>query len=244
MVEEPLARGCARLLAQRTRDPELDQLAAVGQVASPPSQPGLAYEEISAPRALRAGVAATSPAEPPALRTAILLHGLLGSGRNWRTWTRKTRHRAGGARLRSDKPVAFHSWTCATTASPLGWPWMHPRAFSQLLRSVVRLVRHSPWGTQGAPAGEHGGGAAVVVGHSVGGKVALEYARLCAAAADAGSQGSTVAPPQQVRPFGRARRSLGLCLWSGSGLAGPARTRPIVVPWFRTTEPYFPRAPG
>ena len=45
----------------------------------------------------------------------LLIHGLLGSGRNWRTWTRKTTAAAAEDTQRYARPTAAHRWKATCT---------------------------------------------------------------------------------------------------------------------------------
>ena len=142
----------------------------------------LAYDETIVPGRTPAEVGAEVV---PPLTTAIVVHGLFGSGRNWRT---------------PSKSLADLAVSMSPPGSP-GWRVIMvdlrchgksadvaglnaPHDIVSAARDLVDLVKVTGWE----------GGVPLVIGHSLGGKIALEYARVTA---DAGS-GTGVDPPEQV----------------------------------------------
>ncbi|KAK9821307.1 hypothetical protein WJX81_006836 [Elliptochloris bilobata] len=139
----------------------------------------LAYEEIPAP----------GLSEKDA-DTCLLVHGLLGSGRNWRTFSRRLvaeAYASSGRRWR----VILVDQRChgASTALPGFHP---PHNLEAAGCDLARLVAHSLGGQ--APA--------ALVGHSLGGKAVLQYLR------EAGKGSHSFLAPQQAwvldSPVGQA----------------------------------------
>ncbi|KAK9815258.1 hypothetical protein WJX72_000795 [[Myrmecia] bisecta] len=132
----------------------------------------IAHDEITAP-----GPSKTPPEE---LQHAAVIHGLLGSGRNWRTFSR---------RLAND------------AAAQSGRGWLMSLVDQRNHGSSSQIPDLKPPHTIQASAGdlqdlvkqEFGGRPFdAVVGHSMGGKTALEYLRQTSA------PGSKIKPPKQV----------------------------------------------
>ncbi|GFQ04873.1 alpha/beta hydrolase domain-containing protein 11 [Phtheirospermum japonicum] len=129
----------------------------------------LAYEEIK-----------SSPEKPHEF-TAVVLHGLLGSGRNWRSF------------------LSAHS--LHISLPPVQWRLilvdlrnhgnsaeieglLPPHNLENAAKDVANLVKSEGWDWPD-----------VVIGHSMGGKVALQFAQSCAE----GHYGDNVSLPKQVR---------------------------------------------
>ncbi|KAJ3677943.1 hypothetical protein LUZ60_001746 [Juncus effusus] len=118
----------------------------------------LAYEEIRAEES----------EEKPFNRTAFVLHGLLGSGRNWRSFSRSL-----ASELQNRSPqdewrlVLVDLRNHGRSAGIKGLNLPHDMANSA--RDLANLVksRNWPWPD-------------VVIGHSLGGKVAFDFASSCA----------------------------------------------------------------
>nr|VDD57173.1 unnamed protein product [Brassica oleracea] len=130
----------------------------------------LAYEEVR-----------TSSGDRKHESTALILHGLLGSGRNWRSFSRS---------LASSLSVS----------SPSDWKMMlvdlrnhgrsteveginPPHDLVNSAKDLADLVKASGWNWPD-----------VVIGHSLGGKVALQFMQSCAR----GDYGQSASPPKQL----------------------------------------------
>ncbi|XP_043698618.1 protein ABHD11 [Telopea speciosissima] len=130
----------------------------------------LAYEEIR-----------VTP-EKPKESTAFVLHGLLGSGRNWRTFSRSLASKL------------------ASPSSSVGWRMVAvdlrnhgksaevkcldpPHDMVNAARDLANLVKSRGWAWPD-----------VVIGHSMGGKVALQFVESCAR----GDYGESAALPRQL----------------------------------------------
>lgn len=117
------------------------------------ASPHLAYEEVVSPQ--HGGVAERPP--PP---VCFILHGLLGQARNWRTFAKRLAERVA---VQGTAPWRFvcvdlrhHGWSASTYAAP------PPSTLDAAAGDLADLER-----VTGAPS--------VVLGHSLGGKVALAY---------------------------------------------------------------------
>eukprot|EP00892_Ulva_mutabilis_P005296 jgi/Ulvmu1/3138/UM015_0178.1 len=98
--------------------------------------------------------------------TALILHGLLGQGRNWRSFGKNL---AQDARKETGRTwdVLNLDLRCHGNSSRL--PGFHPpHSMRQCATDVMRFIQHKLGGVQPK----------LVIGHSMGGKVALEYVRL------------------------------------------------------------------
>lgn len=123
-----------------------------------PSDAHLHYEEMLFPPKVGAS------SEPP--RVAVIVHGLLGSGRNWRSFTRSL-----GAAVSCSKEAE---------ADGRGWRFL---LVDQRNHGLSTLRNHAAPHTIQASASDlntllDGKAPDVLMGHSMGGKVALEYIRL------------------------------------------------------------------
>ncbi|KAE8797843.1 Abhydrolase domain-containing protein 11 [Hordeum vulgare] len=122
-----------------------------------------------------------SPEKPPTA-TAFVLHGLLGSGRNWRTFSRTL-----ASQLRDRSPsdewkmvlVDLRNHGSSARIKGLG----PPHDMSSAARDLADLVKARGWTWPD-----------VVVGHSMGGKVALDFAESCSR----GDYGESAALPKQL----------------------------------------------
>ncbi|XP_021851800.1 uncharacterized protein [Spinacia oleracea] len=131
----------------------------------------LAFEEIRASNAI----------EKPYDRTAFILHGLLGSARNWRSFARN---------LSSYLSSNFSSeWRLVLVdlrnhGNSSGLQGLHPpHDLNNAAADLANLVKAQGWDWPD-----------VVVGHSLGGKVALQFAQSGAS----GDYGDTIPLPKQI----------------------------------------------
>ncbi|KAF0918547.1 hypothetical protein E2562_025150 [Oryza meyeriana var. granulata] len=130
----------------------------------------LAFEEIQ-----------LSP-EKPSTATAFILHGLLGSGRNWRSFSR-----ALASELRDCSPsdewrmVLVDLRNHGRSAGIKGLS--PPHDMSSAARDLADLVKARGWAWPD-----------VVVGHSMGGKVALDFVESCSR----GEYGESADLPKQL----------------------------------------------
>ncbi|KAM0917182.1 hypothetical protein ACQ4PT_009621 [Festuca glaucescens] len=119
--------------------------------------------------------------EKPSTATAFVLHGLLGSGRNWRTFSRTL-----ASQLRDRSPsdewkmvlVDLRNHGNSARIKRLS----PPHNMSSAAKDLADLVKTRGWTWPD-----------VVVGHSMGGKVALDFAESCSR----GDYGESAAPPKQ-----------------------------------------------
>ncbi|EMS47721.1 Abhydrolase domain-containing protein 11 [Triticum urartu] len=122
-----------------------------------------------------------SPEKPPTA-TAFVLHGLLGSGRNWRTFSRTL-----ASQLRDRSPadewkmVLVDLRNHGSSARIKGLS--PPHDMSSAAKDLADLVKARGWTWPD-----------VVVGHSMGGKVALDFTESCSR----GDYGESAALPKQV----------------------------------------------
>ena len=101
-------------------------------------------------------------------RTAFLLHGLLGAGRNWRTFAKGLRERLGAEEWRIVLvDLRGHGGSAEIGATGTGTGTGTVRDAARDVDDLARAL--------GAPS--------VVIGHSLGGKVALVYSKLATVAA-------------------------------------------------------------
>ncbi|GJN17083.1 hypothetical protein PR202_gb04123 [Eleusine coracana subsp. coracana] len=107
-----------------------------------------------------------SPEKPPTA-TAFVLHGLLGSGRNWRSFSRTLASELHN-RAPSDEwrmvlvDLRNHGWSAGIKGI------IPPHDMSTAAKDLADLVKARGWAWPD-----------VVVGHSMGGKVALDFAESC-----------------------------------------------------------------
>lgn len=122
-----------------------------------------------------------SPEKPPTA-TAFVLHGLLGSGRNWRTFSRTL-----ASQLRDRSPadewkmVLVDLRNHGSSARIKGLS--PPHEMSSAAKDLADLVKARGWTWPD-----------VVVGHSMGGKVALDFTESCSR----GDYGESAALPKQL----------------------------------------------
>uniref|UniRef100_A0A0D9YHS3 AB hydrolase-1 domain-containing protein n=1 Tax=Oryza glumipatula TaxID=40148 RepID=A0A0D9YHS3_9ORYZ len=120
--------------------------------------------------------------EKPSTATAFVLHGLLGSGRNWRSFSR-----ALASELRDRSPsdewrmVLVDLRNHGRSAGIKGL--RPPHDMSTAARDLADLVKARGWAWPD-----------VVVGHSMGGKVALDFAESCSR----GDYGESADLPKQL----------------------------------------------
>ncbi|XP_078441133.1 alpha/beta-Hydrolases superfamily protein [Wolffia australiana] len=129
----------------------------------------LAYEEISV-------VEGNSP-----VGTAFILHGLLGSARNWRSFARKLASSLADASPSGWRMVLVDLRNHGRSAGASGLDPPHDMVNTAM--DLANLVKSQKWTWPD-----------VVIGHSMGGKVALEFAKSCAG----GDYGVSVALPKQL----------------------------------------------
>ncbi|CAL4972999.1 unnamed protein product [Urochloa decumbens] len=122
-----------------------------------------------------------SPEKPPTA-TAFILHGLLGSGRNWRSFSRTLASEL-QSRSPSDgwKMVLVDLRNHGRSAGIKGFD--PPHNMSTAAKDLADLVKARGW-----PWPD------VVVGHSMGGKVALDFAESCSH----GVYGDSAVLPKQL----------------------------------------------
>lgn len=93
--------------------------------------------------------------------TAVVIHGLLGAGKNWRSFTTKLAEQAAAESSRSWRMVLVDQRNHGASTSMHG---LHPpHSLQSSAADVIRLMDR-----------QFGGVPQVVIGHSLGGKVALE----------------------------------------------------------------------
>ncbi|PKA46148.1 hypothetical protein AXF42_Ash015439 [Apostasia shenzhenica] len=120
--------------------------------------------------------------EKPFASTAFVLHGLLGSGRNWRTFSRLL-----ASELQKTSPsddwrmVLVDLRNHGRSAGTKGLD--PPHDMVNAARDVANLVKHCKWEWPD-----------VLIGHSMGGKVALDFAASCAR----GDYGESAILPKQL----------------------------------------------
>ncbi|OIS97901.1 PREDICTED: protein ABHD11 [Nicotiana attenuata] len=121
-----------------------------------------------------------SSPEKPYNFTAFILHGLLGSGRNWRSFSRSL-----ASSLSSDgvnwRMVLVDLRNHGKSAEIEGF--MPPHDMENAAKDVANLVNSQGWDWPD-----------VVIGHSMGGKVALQYADSCSR----GVYGQSARLPKQL----------------------------------------------
>ncbi|XP_077232093.1 uncharacterized protein LOC143866504 [Tasmannia lanceolata] len=116
----------------------------------------LAYEEIRASE------------EKPYTSTAFILHGLLGSGRNWKTFSRNLASEIANSESSSEwRMVLVDLRNHGRSAQIKGLDPPHDMVHAA--RDLANLIKSQGWAWPD-----------VVIGHSMGGKVALEFAQSCA----------------------------------------------------------------
>ncbi|WOL02511.1 protein ABHD11 [Canna indica] len=129
----------------------------------------LAFEEIQ-------------PSGKPFNSTAFVLHGLLGSGRNWRSFSRDL-----AARLQQSSPSRAWRMVLVDLRShgrSAGLKGLDPpHDMVNAAKDLANLVKSQGWAWPD-----------VVIGHSMGGKVALEYATSCFR----GDYGESAVLPKQL----------------------------------------------
>ncbi|GKV38900.1 hypothetical protein SLEP1_g46755 [Rubroshorea leprosula] len=129
----------------------------------------LAYEEIQ-----------SSP-EKPYARTAFVLHGLLGTGRNWRSFSRSLASTLSKSSPSEWRMVLVDLRNHGKSAEIEGFD--PPHDIMNAAKDLANLVKHKGWAWPD-----------VVIGHSMGGKVALQFAQSCVAS----DYGENVAIPKQL----------------------------------------------
>ncbi|GIL50106.1 hypothetical protein Vafri_6425 [Volvox africanus] len=144
----------------------------------------LSYEEVSA-----GSPTSEHPTARPS-RTLFVLHGLLGCGRNWRTWARKLVEAAAASNPPEGGPWRALLLDLRCHGASTRRSGLHPpNNMLSAAEDVASLIRHV--------VGSETPGA--VFGHSMGGKVALALLQQ-AAAARAAATGPAVAAVAQIQP--------------------------------------------
>ncbi|CAA0818819.1 alpha/beta-Hydrolases superfamily protein [Striga hermonthica] len=126
----------------------------------------LAFEEIK------------SSSEKPHEFTAFVLHGLLGSGRNWRSFSRSLASYLAPAQWRM---ILVDLRNHGKSAEIEGF--LPPHDLENAAKDLSDLVKSEGWDWPD-----------VVIGHSMGGKVALQFAQSCAQ----GHYGDNVSLPKKL----------------------------------------------
>ncbi|KAF8397920.1 hypothetical protein HHK36_016846 [Tetracentron sinense] len=130
----------------------------------------LAYEEIRV------------TSEKPYNSTAFVLHGLLGSGRNWKSFSRNLASTLSNSSSSADwRLVLVDLRNHGRSAELKGL--QPPHDMVNAAKDLANLVKSQGWAWPD-----------VVIGHSMGGKVALQFAESCAR----GDYGESAALPKQV----------------------------------------------
>ncbi|KAK9290385.1 hypothetical protein L1049_008554 [Liquidambar formosana] len=120
--------------------------------------------------------------ERPHNSTAFVLHGLLGSGRNWKSFSRRLASMLFDSSPSSDwRMVLVDLRNHGNSADIEGL--RPPHDMVNAAKDLANLVKSQGWAWPD-----------VVIGHSMGGKVALQYTESCAR----GDYGESVALPKQL----------------------------------------------
>ncbi|XP_052171842.1 uncharacterized protein LOC127787845 [Diospyros lotus] len=123
-----------------------------------------------------------SSTERPYASTAFVLHGLLGSGRNWRSFARTLASSLSNSSPSSDWRMLLvdlrHHGKSAEIES-----LSPPHNMANAAKDLADLVKSQGWAWPN-----------VVLGHSLGGKVALQFAESCAR----GDYGESAQLPKQL----------------------------------------------
>uniref|UniRef100_A0A7N0UBQ3 AB hydrolase-1 domain-containing protein n=1 Tax=Kalanchoe fedtschenkoi TaxID=63787 RepID=A0A7N0UBQ3_KALFE len=129
----------------------------------------LAYEEVRVSE------------EKPYTSTAFVLHGLLGSGRNWRSFSRNLALQLSHSSPSSEWRMVLVDLRNHGRSAEIGFD--PPHDMVNAAKDLAHLVRAKGWNWPD-----------VVIGHSMGGKVGLQYLESCAN----GDFGDSVALPKQL----------------------------------------------
>ncbi|ESQ45243.1 hypothetical protein EUTSA_v10010527mg [Eutrema salsugineum] len=113
--------------------------------------------------------------------TAIILHGLLGSGRNWRSFSRSLASSLSVSSPSDWKMILVDLRNHGRSTEVEGINPPHDLVNSA--KDLADLVKASGWNWPD-----------VVIGHSLGGKVALQFMESCAR----GDYGESASPPKQL----------------------------------------------
>lgn len=113
--------------------------------------------------------------------TALILHGLLGSGRNWRSFSRSLASSLSVSSASDWKMILVDLRNHGRSAEVEGLNPPHDLVNSA--KDLADLVKASGWNWPD-----------VVIGHSLGGKVALQFMESCAR----GDFGESASPPKQL----------------------------------------------
>ncbi|XP_050944068.1 uncharacterized protein LOC127150402 [Cucumis melo] len=129
----------------------------------------LAYEEVR-----------TSP-DGPYDSTAFVLHGLLGSGRNWRSFSRNLLSRLSNSSSSEWRVVLVDLRNHGKSAELEGFD--PPHDMVNAAKDLAKLIESQDWAWPD-----------VVMGHSMGGKVALQFLESC----NRGDYGNLASLPKQL----------------------------------------------
>ncbi|XP_023538912.1 protein ABHD11 [Cucurbita pepo subsp. pepo] len=138
-------------------------------VSSWRSLQNLAYEEVRA------------SSDKPYDSTAFILHGLLGSGRNWRSFSRNLLSRLSNSSSTEWRLVLVDLRNHGRSAESEGFD--PPHDMVNAAKDLAKLVESQGWAWPD-----------VVMGHSMGGKVALQFAHSC----NRGDYGDSASLPKQL----------------------------------------------
>ncbi|KAG7028121.1 hypothetical protein SDJN02_09301 [Cucurbita argyrosperma subsp. argyrosperma] len=137
-------------------------------VSSWRSLQNLAYEDVRA------------SSDKPYDSTAFILHGLLGSGRNWRSFSRNLLSRLSNSSSTEWRLVLVDLRNHGRSAESEGFD--PPHDMVNAAKDLAKLVESQGWAWPD-----------VVMGHSMGGKVALQFAQSC----NRGDYGDSASLPKQ-----------------------------------------------
>ncbi|CAK9323025.1 unnamed protein product [Citrullus colocynthis] len=129
----------------------------------------VAYEEVR-----------TSP-DRPYNSTAFILHGLLGSGRNWRSFSRNLLSRLSNSSSSEWRVVLVDLRNHGRSAEVEGFD--PPHDMVNAAKDLAKLIESQDWAWPD-----------VVMGHSMGGKVALQFLQSC----NNGDYGDSASLPKQL----------------------------------------------
>ncbi|KAF2307650.1 hypothetical protein GH714_030593 [Hevea brasiliensis] len=142
--------------------------------------PGFSYSTTRTLETLAFEELRSSP-DKPYTSTAFILHGLLGSGRNWRSFSRNIASSLSNSSSSEWRMVLVDLRNHGKSADIEGLD--PPHDMFNAAKDLANLVKSHGWAWPD-----------VVIGHSMGGKVALQFAQSCSR----GDYGESVALPKQL----------------------------------------------